>query len=176
MTDLQVKPKVKESIFEIGNHFNALASLIEEQEGEITQTIDQWLSEYEGKEADKIDAYCYLVQRYEEIALESKRLAARAARYNNNIKALKDSLNHYFKVQNKMKVETSRFTVTRVKNGGKLPVELNEGISPEDLPREYQSIIINADKDKMRDDILAGNEELGRFAQVGERGTHIRIK
>jgi len=56
----------KESLFSIGDSFYALESLIIENDGEITEAIDQWLDEYEAKEADKVDAYCFLVGKYED--------------------------------------------------------------------------------------------------------------
>ena len=65
----------------IGEHFYALESLLMETEGEITEEIDQWLEEYQAKEEDKIDAYCYIIQKFEEIAAEAKRLADRSSSY-----------------------------------------------------------------------------------------------
>ena len=67
-------PTAKESLFSIGEHFYALESLLIENEGEIDETLVQWLNEYEAKEAEKVDAYCYLVQKFEEISAEAKRL------------------------------------------------------------------------------------------------------
>ena len=66
--ETHIKPTSKESLLNIGEHFYALESLLIENDGEISEEIDQWLDEYEGKEQDKIDAYCYLIQKFDEIS------------------------------------------------------------------------------------------------------------
>ncbi|MBP3193894.1 siphovirus Gp157 family protein [Natronogracilivirga saccharolytica] len=167
--------KTKESLFAIGESFAALESLIEEHDGELTETIDQWLAEYEAKQSDKIDAYCYLVEKYEEIASEARRLAQRATAYKNKASGLKERLKVYLEHQGTAKVETGRFTVSVGRNGGKLPVELHEGVAPEDLPEAFQKIRVEADKDRLRESLLNEQSELNRLAYVGDRGTHLRI-
>lgn len=166
----------KESLFSIGDSFYALESLIIENDGEITEVIDQWLAEYEAKETDKVDAYCFLVTKYEEIASEARRLAQRASAYKNKADHLKDRLKTHLELRGQQKIETGRFTVTVVRNGGKLPVELCEGVTPEDLPEQFRKVTVEADKDRLRIALLAEQSELGRLAFIGERGTHLRIK
>ena len=174
MTTIQAE--TKESLFAIGDSFYALESLIIEGDGEISEVIDQWLAEYEAKESDKIDAYCFLVSKYEEIAQEARRLAQRATVYKNKADNLKDRLKHYLELRGKQKVETGRFTATVTRNGGKLPVELHEGVQPEDLPADFQKVTVEADKDRLREALLAEQTELNRLAYIGERGSHLRIK
>ena len=166
----------KESLFSIGDSFYALESLIIENDGEITETVDQWLAEYEAKESDKVDAYCFLVGKYEEIASEARRLAQRATTYKNKADSLKDRLKTYMELHDRQKIETGRFTVSVTRNGGKLPVDLYEGVVPEDLPEQFRKVTVEADKDRLRIALLAEQSELGRLAFIGERGTHLRIK
>ena len=174
MTTIQAENK--ESLFAIGDSFYALESLIIDNDGEITETVDQWLAEYEAKEADKIEAYCFLVQKYEEIASEARRLAQRATVYKNKADSLKVRLKHYLELRGKARVETGRFTASVTRNGGKLPVELHEGVQPEDLPEPFQKVIVEADKDRLREALVAEQSELNRLAYIDERGTHLRIK
>ena len=174
MTSIQAASK--ESLFAIGESFHALESLIIDSDGEITETVDQWLAEYEAKQAEKIEAYCFLVGKYEEIAQEARRLAKRATTYKNKADTLKERLKAYLEQQGKAKVETGRFTATVARNGGKFPVELHEGVHPEDLPEQFQKVIIEADKDRLREALLNEQSELNRLAYIGERGSHLRIK
>ena len=170
------KSTTKESLFSIGEHFYALESLLIENEGEITDEIDQWLAEYQAKEEDKIDAYCYIIQKFAEIADEAKRLADRSAGYNKKVKHLKDRLKVYLEYRGKEKVETGRFTVTVCRNGGLLPIKLNEDVTTEVLPDQYVKTLREPDVSSLRESILNGDTNALRFAQFLPRGTHLRIK
>jgi len=176
-TDKTVKKNhTKESLFSIGECFYALETLLIENEGEIDETIDQWLKEYEEKESEKINAYCYLIQKFEEIASEAKRLAERSSLYNSKVKLLKDRLKYYLEYQGKDKVETSRFTITVCGNGGQLPVRLHSDITADHLPDDFVKVYKEPDLSRIREAILSGNEEAQRIATILPRGTHLRIK
>jgi len=170
------KTHTKESLFSIGEHFYALETLLIENEGEIDETIDRWLQEYEAKEEDKVDAYCYLIQKFEEIAAEAKRLADRSSGYQKKAKTLKDRLKLYLQHRGKDKMETGRFTVTVNFNGGMLPIILNEGITVDSLPDEFVKIYKEPDMSSLRESILAGNDQALMFGKILPRGTHLRIK
>jgi len=170
------KPSTKESLFSIGEHFYALESLLIENEGEITNEIDQWLDEYQAKEEDKLDAYCYLIQKFDEIAAEAKRLADRSSSYSKKAKHLKDRLKLYMENRGKQKVETGRFTLTVCGNGGLLPIRLYEDVTVERLPQSFVKVYTEPDLSALRDAILTGDKEAQQFAQVLPRGTHLRIK
>ena len=166
----------KESLFTIGEHFYALESLLIENEGEIDDTLDQWLNEYEAKEAEKADAYCYLIQKFEEIAAEAKRLADRSHIYGNKAKTLKDRLKYYLESRGRDKLETQRFTITVSQNGGQLPIILNEGITVDTLPDAFIRKYEEPDMSALRDAILSGDDQALKFARILPRGTHLRIK
>jgi len=170
------KSNTKESLFMIGEHFYALESLILENEGEITQEIDQWLEEYQAKQEDKVDAYCYIIQKFEGIAEEAKRLAERSSSYNKKVLQLKDRLKEYLQKQGRQKLETSRFTVSVCLNGGLLPVRVHEDVRPEHLPEQFKRTYVEPDTSAIREAILAGDLEVMKFAQVLPRGAHLRIK
>ncbi|MEP2445790.1 MAG: siphovirus Gp157 family protein [Balneola sp.] len=172
---LTTTPTQKESLFQIGEHFHALEELLEETEGEITEEIDQWLAEYEGKQADKVDAYCYLIQKFTEIAEEAQRLAARSASYRKKTNRLKDRLKVYLETKGTKRLETTRFTVTVASNGGRLPVHLCEFITPDELPDPFVRVVKEPDMNRLREALQAGDEFVHQFAQLGERGTHLRI-
>ena len=169
-------PTTKENLFSIGEHFYALESLLIENEGEIDETLDQWLNEYEAKEAEKVDAYCYLIQKFEEIAAEAKRLADRSSGYNKKAKTLKDRLKYYLESRGRDKLETQRFTIKVAHNGGPLPVMLTEGTTAETLPENFVKVYREPDMNALRDAILGGDDQALQFARILPRGTHLRIK
>jgi len=170
------KSDSKESLFTIGEHFYALESLIIENEGEIDETIDQWLDEYQAKESEKIDAYCYIINKYADIASEAKRLADRAARYNKTVANLKERLKYYLETRGQEKMETSRFTVKVTANGGPLPIALTPGLEVEDLPEDFIKVTKEPDMNKIREALILGNREIYPMAMFMPRGTHLRIK
>lgn len=169
-------PTAKESLFSIGEHFYALESLLMETEGEITEEIDQWLDEYQAKEEDKVDAYCYLIQKFEEIAAEAKRLADRSSSYNKKAKNLKNRLKLYLENRGREKVETPRFTISVCRNGGSLPIRLHEDVTVERLPEQFVQVHRDPDLNTLRDAIVNGDEHAMQFAKILPRGTHLRIK
>jgi len=170
------KSATKESLFMIGEHFYALESLLVETEGEITEEIDQWLEEYQAKEEDKIDAYCYIIQKFEEIAAEAKRLADRSSSYNKKAKSLKDRLKVYLEHRGKDKIESPRFTVSVCRNGGSLPIQLHEDVTVDRLPEQFIQVRKDPDLTSLREAIISGDEHAMQFAKVLPRGTHLRIK
>jgi hypothetical protein len=166
----------KLTLFEIGEHFYALESLIIDNEGEIDDTIDQWLQEYQAKEHDKLDAYCYLINKYQGIAEEADRLAQRAKKYSSTVQELKTRLKYYMEANGKEKIETARFTLKVTANGGSLPIALKEGITAEELPDEFVRIVKEADLSSLRHALLTGNANAYPYAHFLPRGTHLRIK
>lgn len=168
-------PTHKETLFQIGEHFHALEELLLNTEGEITDEIDTWLTEYEGKQADKIDAYCYLIQKFSEISAEAKRLADRSSLYANKSKQLKERLKQYLHVRGTKRLETARFTITIAGNGGKRPVHLHDFVSADELPDPFVRMVKEPDLHRIREALEAGDEFVHQFAVLNERGTHLRI-
>ncbi|MBD3615360.1 MAG: siphovirus Gp157 family protein [Gracilimonas sp.] len=173
---IKTPTKTKESLFQIGEHFYALESLLIENEGEIDDTIDQWLEEYIAKESDKIDAYCYLIQKFQEIAEEAKRLAERSSIYNKKTKSMKDRLKHYLERRGRDKVETNKFTITVCQNGGKQPIKVFDEVNPEKLPDQFVRVYREPDLDGIRTALLNDDEDALKIATLLPRGTHLRIK
>jgi hypothetical protein len=170
------KSDTKESLFSIGEHFFALESLIIEKEGEIDETIDQWLAEYQAKESDKVDAYCYVIAKYADIASEAKRLADRAAQYNKTVANLKERLKIYLQNRGQEKLETSRFTLSITSNGGPLPIALVPGLEVDDLPSDFVRVTKEADMARLRQALVEGDSIAYPYAMFLPRGTHLRIK
>lgn len=173
---VQSPPKTKESLFQIGEHFYALESLLIDNEGEIDETIDMWLEEYIAKESEKIDAYCYLIQKFQEISEEAKRLAERSSTYSKKAKSMKDRLKLYLERRGRDKVETNKFTITVCQNGGKQPIKVFDEVKPEFMPDQFVRTYREPDMDEIRNALLEGDEQAESFATLLPRGTHLRIK
>lgn len=178
MSNSQTKSstKTKESLFLIGEHFYALESLLIENEGEIDETIDTWLEEYIAKEADKIDAYCYLIQKFIEISDEAKRLAERSSSYSKKAKMMKDRLKLYLERRGRDKVETNKFTVTVCQNGGKQPIKIFDGVTEDSIPDRLVRTYREPDMEEIRSALLQRDKQAESIAQLLPRGTHLRIK
>jgi hypothetical protein len=58
-----------------------------------------------------------------------------------------------------------------VKNGGKLPLSIDEGCVPEEYIKKV--VVESPDKEKIRAALESG--EVLPFASLGERGTHLKI-
>ena len=91
---------------------------------------------------------------------------------NNNIKRLKSNLKDCMERTGKTKFKTDLFSFGIQANGGKQPVLLN--CSEQEVPMEYQRVKYSVDMDAIRRAIEAG-EYIG-FAELGERGTSLRIR
>ena len=171
----QLQQERKENLFEITGVLAALEEVIAENDGEITEDIDQWLDEYQAKLHEKLNAYCYLIHKYQDIATEAKRLASRGQIYSNKVKRLKERLHLYLQHAGQSKVETDKFTVKIQSNGGKLPVRLKEGIDAANLPESYCKTTGEPDYETLRQALEAGDPQAQQIAEIQPRDTHLRI-
>lgn len=125
---------------------------------------------------NKVDGYCGLIRelelRAEARANEATRLNTRAQVSKNLADSLKSRLLEAFGEMGIKKLETDRFTVTRAKNGGKTPMDVDEA----NVSKEYTTQVVTTkiNKEKIREDLTAGKTLT--FAKLGERGVHLRIK
>jgi len=92
----------------------------------------------------------------------------------NRAKFLKDRLKWFFETHSIRTVETARYRLSLARNGGKAPLILKDGVLPTELPNHFQRVSIDPDTTAIREALERG-EQLD-FAQLGDRGTSIRIK
>ncbi|MBD2180493.1 siphovirus Gp157 family protein [Aerosakkonema funiforme] len=169
------------TLFGISADLSQLNVLLDELDGddeESKQLITSWLEEL-GEERDrKLDNYAALISELEAKAAvrkaEAKRLAELAAADEKRAQMLKERLKWFFEVNNLKTVDTARYKLSMTKHGGKAPLLLDESVSPTELPEKFQKITVEPDKTAIRAALEAG-EEL-EFAQLGDRGTSIRIR
>jgi len=171
-----------QTLLDITKDMESLDALLAEAGGEITPdteaSINAWFDEIETNLADKVDGYCRLISEIEARAevrkAEGKRLAERAKVDENAAAALRERLRHTWEAKALPKVQTTRYTVSLAKVGGKAPLDIRCGV--EDLPGWAVRIetTASADKDAIRARLDAG--EVLEFASLMERGTRISIR
>lgn len=174
---------VRRTLFQISDDLLALDDLLNELEGDVSdpavaEAIDEWFCGLHDEVPEKIDSYAALVKENEARAKTHKEDAARsmalATAEENKSKRLKERLKLFFETQGIGKMETQRYKLAIQNNGGVLPLIMPDGIQPEDVPEEFRKVRVEIDTDAVRA-ALEANTAL-EFAQLGARGSHLRIK
>jgi hypothetical protein len=169
------------TLYEISQSLEAIEELLFEVGGEVSDihteaVIDAWLGEYGQARDEKIDGYCALIReieaRRDARRLEAARLNDLATADHNAVTRLKERLMWFFEAHGIQKMDTARFRVSVANNGGVQPVAVL--CKPEELPPQFQKIIVKADNDALREALEEG--ETMPFAALVERGRHLRIR
>ena len=176
---------MKRTLFDIGEDLLALADLLDEQDGDITETeaqFDAWFGEL-GEERDaKLDAYAYLVKETESesdrIKDEIDRLRARKTAADNKAKRLKERLEIFLKIQGIDKIKTDRFTFALQKPGGRPKVEVADYFAdcPEELPEGLRRVKFEPDLEMIRQALETDPENNYIFGQIIESEKKLRIR
>ena len=177
--------KASYKLYEISDKLEELNNLIDKIDGvdipaEIAEIYNNILAEAEQTKndfADKIDGILCLIQSRKKWLRISKEEAERLQKLikkdENTIKFLTDYLLRHLEAQEVTKLRTNKFNLTVANNGGKLPIWIESKVNPKDLPKKYQSIIVEINKNAVRFALEQG-EDL-EFAGFSERGKHLRI-
>jgi hypothetical protein len=170
------------TLYEIRGDCIALDEILLECDGDITapeaeKVVMKWFDEVGEDLTDKLEAYGEVIREMESRALvrrmEGERLLAQAKVQENSAEGLKERLLWFMNDRGLGKVETDKFRFSVAKNGGQLPLIIDEARVPEHFQRQEWFI----DKDKIREHLMAPHGEyLSTFASFGERGQHLRIK
>lgn len=139
------------------------------------QALEDTMQAIEGEIEDKADAYAAVLTQLngdaDILKGEIDRLKARRDALNRNADRIKNHLYNAMKAMDKQKIKTTLHTFTISKNGGKLPVILNDGIRVEDLPDVLCRREPNMEK--IRKTLEEGNT---LWAHYGEKGEHLSIR
>lgn len=152
------------------------ADLTDEEQAAV---IDRWLADTSEAIDEKVDNYCGLIREYETRcgarAAEAERLRELSISDNNKAKRLRERLFHCLDAMQITKpLETARFKVSIVRNGGSPPIEVDP-IQPDELPSRfvrYPEPVV--DKTALREALAAGEEF--PWARYGERGRRLVVK
>lgn len=169
------------TLYELSDDIRNLESALEEAEDEEARRIliGAYLST-EQQLAEKLDGYAALITELQSRAdareNESRRLQALAKTDTSRIDALKERLLWFYREHELKKVETARYRITMVANGGLLP--LLKPADPMELPEEYRIVetvtVVKPNNDALREALAAGEYIPG--VALGERGSRIQIK
>ena len=105
---------------------------------------------------------------------EEKRFADKRRASENRIKHVKLYAKACLEGAGLDKLKTALFTVAIQKNGGVVPMNLCVDLDPKTLPERFQKITVEANSSAIREALESG-EKL-EFAELGERGTSLRIR
>jgi hypothetical protein len=168
------------TLLEITDDLKALDELLAECGGDITDTaiaatVDSWFARLDSDFNGKVDNYSALIteirHRAETRKAESERLARRAKSDENAADWLSSRLREALEQRGIKKVDTDRYTVSVVGNGGKQPLLLDA-----EIPGEWTKtkMVVEPDKERIRSCLEAG--ESLPFASLGERGKRLSIR
>lgn len=132
---------------------------LEGLQGEIDDKIEQWNRAIKNQEAER-DA----------LKGEYQRLYERYKTQDAQVSRMKDTLLMYLKAMGRK--EGGKVLMAKiVKNGGAQPLEIL--CQPEELPKAFRKVKIEADNTAIRDALAAGKKL--KFARLLERGEHIKV-
>ena len=162
-----------ETLMKLSSDMKAVYEMLETETDK--QLIADTLEALEGDFSYKLEG-CACV--YDRIKAECESAQKKANAWNDISKTLENNmirLNDYMKMcmenAGLKEVTTDMHRIKIVKNGGKLPLSIDEGCVPEEYIKKV--VVESPDKEKIRTALESG--EILPFAQLQERGTHLKI-
>lgn len=164
------------NIYQITSNWQTVYNMLYENEEIDEQLIRDTLESIEGDFEEKADNYAKIIKELlgdaEKIKVEKQRLEARQKSFENKAKLLKDTLQEAMLKIGKPKFKTELFSFNIQKNGGVLPVIIDDINA---VPFEYfKHTEKELDNKKIRELIDSG-EEIS-FAHYGEQSESLRIR
>lgn len=167
------------SLLELSQDMVLLDDLLEQTAGEITPEVqaalDTWAKDLDIAFDNAIDQnaalICELERRSEIRDGEARRMAAKSKRDQSAADFLRQRLKAVFEDRGVKKIQTNRFTVGIVNNGGKLAMDLDENAVPDSYLRMPPPV---PDTERIRKDLEEGT--VLEFAKLKDRGTRLSIK
>ena len=172
-------------LFEISEDLLTLSDLLEEQEGDVTETeaaFDTWFAELGSERDEKLDGYAWLISSLESDAealkSEIERLRARKSAFENKAKSLKSRLEAFLKIQGIEKIQTTRHTFALQKPGGKPKFILADIFAehPEELPEGFRRVKFEADLNAIREAVETDPENNSIYGHTEESEKRLRIR
>ena len=166
-----------DTLYQLTNDYISLLDLAGSDDPEDQEAFETTLEGLLACIDQKADSYAVVLAemsgRVDVITAEIDRLTAIKRAIENKQKRMKERLLETMKVTGRDAIKTDLHTFKIAKNGGKLPLVINEGA---DIPDKWCKVIVEPDKDKIRTALETGNTEALAFAHLGERGEHLSIR
>ena len=126
----------------------------------------------------KLDGIARLCRNFaseaDALRAEEKRLADRRRAVENREKSLKSYAKACLEGAGLQKLHAGIFNLAIQRNGGVAPLNLCVDLDPKMLPERFQKVTVEANNAAIREALEAG--EALDFAELGERGTSLRIR
>jgi hypothetical protein len=181
-------PKLFEIAADLQNLSDAISAADEapeEMQTELEAVFAEMLAATLAERSEKLDNYAGLIQSLENSAAlreakaqpyldEAARLKALAAADKARAQALKKRLQLFMELTGETKIESAYHKFSIVKNGGKLPLIVDDGVTIADIPSEFHRVDVSVDNSAVRA-VLESGDTL-EWARLGERGSSVRIK
>lgn len=168
------------SLYQITAELQSLLAAAEhhgDDSAEFAEALMEHTALLKGALIEKADSYAALIRsceaRAEARTVEARRMQDLADADARLAKRLRDALMQSMQDTGNLKVQTARFALSVVNNGGKLPVVID---SEADLPADYRvpKVTMTIDRDALRRDLEHGAAVPG--ARLGERGRRLDLK
>lgn len=167
-------------LLDITDDMQALDDLLAEVGGDVTdprvaEIVDAWFDELDHSLSAKVDNYAALITSMRARAdirrAEAERLARRAQVDESAADWLASRLLAALDARGMKKLETDRYAVSVVGNGGKAPL-LVDG----DVPSEWTRTVTKVEPDRERIRLAIEAGQALPFARLGERGKRLSIR
>ena len=160
------------TLFDITAEFERLYALAIEEDVD-QEVFEGTLESLIGELEVKAGGYCNVIKQLEMEADRAKNMSLvweqKQKVRENSIKRMKEALRDAMVRTDQKQIDAGDYVIKLQKNGGKAPLIIDG-----EVPDNYQKIIYETDKEKIRKDLEAGKEL--PFAYLEERGQHVVIK
>lgn len=167
-------------LFDITDDMQALDDLLAEVGGDVSDpkvaaAVEAWFAELDHSLSAKVDNYAALITsmraRADVRRQEAERLARRAQVDEASADWLASRLLSALDARGTKKLETDRYAVSVVGNGGKQPLVLDT-----EIPVEWNRTVTKVEPDRERIRLALEAGEALPFARLGERGRRLAIR
>lgn len=164
------------NLYEITGNYLILQEMLYEDEVPEQALLDT-IEAVDGEFDYKIEGYCKIIKNIESdieaVDKEAKRLTEKKKVLENRVERLKKTMFDAMKLVGKTKAGGNVLGASIQKNGGKLPIILDE-MDYAELPEEYRNVKYTPNNETIREALDKGKDL--KFARYGERGESLRIK
>jgi uncharacterized small protein (DUF1192 family) len=163
------------TLYDLTQDYRNLLDLAGSMDEDEIQAFNDTLEAVLGEIEVKADGYAVVLAEIEGriniVNKEIGRLEAIESALSNTRRRMVDRLKTAMEDIGKKEIKTDLHKFKIVKNGGKLPLSIDEGCVPEEYIKKV--VVESPDKEKIRAALESG--EVLPFASLDERGTHLKI-
>lgn len=162
------------TLYELKENYRAVLEMMEDEDVD-QEAVADTLSMITDDIEEKAENYAIIMKELEaeadKLKKEEDRLKKRRQAIESHREQMKDSLKSAMELIGKRKISTEHFTIGIQKNGGSLPVHID---NEDALPERFKVYTWKPDTEQLRNYLeIMGTQS---FAHLGERGESLRIR